>query len=189
MRNSKKLLSLELSLGTLRLLAILAPVVFAIVLGLSTDLILEPALPGFWPVVVAIVAVMAGAVLFSLFIFWLLRGVYGRIEEQNRELERRSRELQRLTEEETARAEEWKALFELGEEVTASPDVERLLDSIVQRARKILNTHVATLMLVSPDGEGLRLAAHAGLRRAGQPTLFPTREPGVQALVMEVGAP
>src|SRR3990170_2574830 len=185
MRNNKKLLSLELSLGTLRLLAILAPVVFAIALGLSTDLILEPALPGFWPAVVGILAVMVGAVLFSLFIFWLLRGVYGRIEEQNRELERRSRELQRLTEEETARAEEWKALFELGEEVTASPDVERLLNSIVVRARDLLGTDISALMLLSADGRELSVAAHSGLRTAGMRALRLSREHGLQALALD----
>src|SRR3990170_3033740 len=142
-RNSKNLLGL----GTLRLLAILAPIVFAIALGLSTDLILEPALPGYWPAVVATVIVAAAAVIFSFFIFWLLRAVYGRIDEQNRELERSARELQKLTEAERLRAEEWKALFELGEEVTASPDVEGLLNSIVVRAKALLNSDVAALML------------------------------------------
>ena len=184
-KNPKNLLSL----GSLRLVAIVAPVAFAVALGLTTDLVLEPTLSTFWSGAIATAVVAVGAVTFSFFIFRLLRDVYGRIDEQNRELERSADELRKLTEAERARAEEWKALFELGEEVTASPDVEKLLDSIVQRARKILNTDVATLMLVSPDGEGLRLAAHAGLRRAGQPILFPTREPGVQALVMEVGAP
>lgn len=189
MRNGKNLLSFELSLGTLRLLAILAPIVFAIALGLSTDLILEPALPGFWPATVAILAVMVGAVVFSLFIFWLLRGVYGRIEEQNRELEHRARELQRLTESETARAEEWKALFELGKEVTASPDVEGLLNSIVVRARDLLGTDISALMLLSTDGHELSMAAHSGLRTAGMRALRLSREHGLQALALETGGP
>src|SRR3989337_2149056 len=108
-------------LGTLRLLAIVAPVVFALVLGLTTDLWLDQALPGLWPELVATGVVAVGAVIFSSFIFLLLRGGYGHIDEQNRELERRARELRQLSELERARAEEWKALFELGEEVTASP--------------------------------------------------------------------
>ncbi|MEE8345727.1 MAG: GAF domain-containing protein, partial [Dehalococcoidia bacterium] len=189
MRNSKNLLSLELSLGTLRLLAILAPVIFAIALGLSTDLVLDPALPGVWPAVVAILAVAVAAVLFSLFIFWLLRGVYGRIEEQNRELERHARELQRLTEGERARAEEWKALFELGKEVTASADVEGLLNSIVVRARDLLGTDISALMLLSADNRELSMAADSGLRTAGMRALRLSREHGLQALALEASGP
>ena len=124
------MLRIYLSLGTLRLLAILAPIVFAIALGLSTELILDPALPGIWPETIATLVVVVGAVIFSLFIFSLLRNAYGRIDEQNRELERNAAELEKLSEAERARAEEWKALFELGEEVNASPDMEGLLNSI-----------------------------------------------------------
>jgi signal transduction histidine kinase len=184
-KNPKNLLSL----GALRLVAIVAPISFAVALGLTTDLVLRPNLSGSWAAVVATLIVSVGAVVFSFFIFRLLRGVYGRIDEQNRELERGARELRKATEAERARAEEWKALFELGEEVTASPDVQKLLDSIVQRARRILSTDVATLTLASPDGEQLRLAAHSGLHNAGGHTLLPIRERGVQALVLEAGAP
>src|SRR3989304_5110554 len=87
-RNNRNLLNL----GTLRLLAIVAPVAFALALGLTTDLFLNGALPGLWPEIVATLIVAVGAVIFSSFIFWLLRGVYGRIAEQNRELERRGRQ-------------------------------------------------------------------------------------------------
>ena len=82
MRNSKNLLGL----GTLRLLAILAPIIFALVLGLSTDLILGPTLSGYWPEAVATLIVAIGAVVFSFFIFRLLRAVYLRIDEQNQSL-------------------------------------------------------------------------------------------------------
>jgi signal transduction histidine kinase len=184
-KNPKNLLSLSF----LRLVAIVAPIIFAVVLGLSTDLVLEPALPDFWARGVATIIVALGAVAFSFFIFRLLRDVYGRLDEQNRELEEGARELRKLTEAERARAEEWKALFELGEEVTASPDVERLFGSIGERARGLLDTDVAFLMLVAPDGEGLRLAAHAGLKRAGRPALLPVGEPGLQALIQETGEP
>src|SRR3990172_12379029 len=101
-RNSRNLLNL----GTLRLLATAAPVAFALALGLTTDLYLDHALPGLWPELVATLVVAVGAVIFSYFIFWLLRGVYGRIDEQNRELERNARELRQLTEAERRRAEE-----------------------------------------------------------------------------------
>jgi hypothetical protein len=105
-----------------------------------------------------------GGVIFSSFIFWLLGVVYGHIVEQNRELERRALELRQLSEAERSRAEEWKALFELGEEVTASPETQGLLDSIVVRARSLLQTDVAALMLLSPDGRQLDMAAQSGLQ-------------------------
>src|SRR3970282_911089 len=115
--NSRNLLNL----GTLRLLAIVAPVVFALVLGLTTDVFLNRALPGLWPEIVATLIVALGAVIFSSFIFWLLRGVYGRIDEQNRELERNARELRQLTEAERRRAEGGKALFLVGGEGAGAP--------------------------------------------------------------------
>jgi signal transduction histidine kinase len=185
MRNRKNLISL----GTIRLLAILAPIVFAAILGLITDLVLDPMLPGYWPPAVATLAVVIGAVAFSFFIFRLLRDVYGRIDEQNRELARNARELEKLTEAERARAEEWKALFELGEEVTASPDVEGLLSSIVDRAKALLDADVAALMLLSEDGRELRMAAQSGIQTPGMRTLRLTKEQGLQGLVLETGAP
>ena len=183
--NSGKLLNL----GTLRLLAIVAPIVFALVLGLTTDLWLDRALPGLWPELVATGVVAVGAVIFSSFIFWLLRGVYGHIDEQNRELERRARELRQLSELERARAEEWKALFELGEEVTASPEMQGLLDSIVGRARDLLHTDIAALMLLSEDGQELRMAAQSGLQTPALRTLTLLRDRGLQGLALEMGAP
>src|SRR3970040_1417959 len=100
-----------LNLGTLRLLAIVAPVVFAMALGLTTELLLKRVLAGLWPEVAATLVVAIGAVIFSFFIFWLLRGVYGRIDEQNRELERSARELRQLTEAERRRARGGQAPF------------------------------------------------------------------------------
>jgi signal transduction histidine kinase len=183
--NSKNLLNL----GTLRLLAIVAPVVFALALGLTTDLLLNDVLSGLWPEIVATLIVAVGAVIFSSFIFWLLRGVYGHIDEQNRELERRARELSQLSELERARAEEWKALFELGEEVTASPDTQGLLDSIVVRAKDLLHTDVAALMLLSADGREVEMAAQSGLRTRAMRTLTLIRDHGLQGLALEMGAP
>jgi len=183
--NSRNLLNL----GTLRLLAIVAPVVFALALGLTTDLFLNRALPGLWPEVAATLVVAIGAVIFSFFIFWLLRGVYGRIDEQNRELERNARELRQLTEAERRRAEEWKALFELGEEVTASPDVPGLLNSIVVRAKSLLDTDLAALMLFSTDAGEMQMAAHSGLKTAAMRSLRLVREHGLQGLVLGTGGP
>src|SRR3990172_3726532 len=183
--NSRNLLNL----GTLRLLAIVAPVVFALALGLTTDLFLNQALPGLWPEIVATLVVAVGAVIFSSFIFWRRRGVYGRIDEQNRELERSARELRQLSDLERSRAEEWKALFELGEEVTASPETQGLFDSIVVRAKGLLQTDVAALMLLSPDGRQLAIAPQSGLQTNAMRALTLVRDRGLQGLALETGAP
>lgn len=60
-------------------------------------------------------------------------------------------------------AGEWKALFEMGREVTASPDLQSLLDSAVVRARKLLKADAAALMLLRGH-EMLEIAAHDGLQ-------------------------
>jgi signal transduction histidine kinase len=68
-----------------------------------------------------------------------------------------------LYEAEQRRVEEWKALFELGQQVAASPVIKDVFESVVGRARALLNTEVATLMLITGDGASLVLAAQAGL--------------------------
>ena len=70
----------------------------------------------------------------------------------------------RLYEEERRRAQEWRSLFELGEQVAASLDLHALLKTVVKRAQELINTDAAMLMLLSPDRDELVLAASAGLR-------------------------
>lgn len=94
-----------------------------------------------------------------------------------------------LFESERRRAEEWKALFELGEEVTASPDLQGLLDSIAERARSLLRTEVAVLMLLDAKGDELRMASHAGVTTAGMKKLRILQHHGLQGLVVETGKP
>ncbi len=94
-----------------------------------------------------------------------------------------------LYEAESRRAEEWKALFELGRQVAASPDLQALLDSIVSRARKLLSTDVAALMLLTGDGANLYMAAHEGLQTAGMQRLRLLAEHGLQGLALETMRP
>jgi len=61
------------------------------------------------------------------------------------------------------RTEEWKTLFELGRQVTASPDLQQLLDSTVQRARSLLSADVAVLMM-HQGADKLIIASEEGLR-------------------------
>src|SRR3990172_11115275 len=94
-----------------------------------------------------------------------------------------------LYEAESRRAEEWKALFELGRQVAASPDLQGLLDSIVSRARKLLDTDVAALMLLTGDGASLHMAAYEGLQTAGMQRLRLLAEHGLQGLALETMRP
>jgi signal transduction histidine kinase len=70
----------------------------------------------------------------------------------------------RLYEEERRRAQEWRSLFELGEQVAASLDLNALLKTVVQRAQDLLRTEVAMLTLLSPSRDELVIAASVGLR-------------------------
>jgi len=70
----------------------------------------------------------------------------------------------RLYEEERRRADEWKALFQLGGQVASSLDLHLLFATIVERAQQLLGTDVAMLSLLSPDGKDLVVTASTGLR-------------------------
>ena len=85
------------------------------------------------------------------------------------------------------RAEEWKNLFELGEEVTAGPDLQALLDSIVERARRLLRAEVAVLMLLDAGAQEWRIGAHSGRRSPGLRTARALRDHSLQSLVVRTG--
>lgn len=94
-----------------------------------------------------------------------------------------------LYEEATRSAEEWKALFEMGREVTASPDLNELLQSTVARARALLNTDAAAILMLTPDGERLVMTAHDGLQTSGMQKLRLLSEHGLQGLALELRQP
>lgn len=70
----------------------------------------------------------------------------------------------RLYEEERRRGQEWRSLFDLGEQVAASLDLNALLKTVVERAQELLRTDTAMLTLFSGDRDELTTAASAGLR-------------------------
>ncbi|MEE8369628.1 MAG: GAF domain-containing sensor histidine kinase [Dehalococcoidia bacterium] len=181
--------SLHPRLQTLRIIAIFVPIVFVVVVAVTQHLILEQAIREGWARIIATGILAIAAVIFATLIFSLLSRSYKRLEEQKQTLEQQATELQVVTESERQRAEEWKSLFELGREITALPDMEKLLDSVVSRARELLHTDVAVLMLLSADGEEMRIAAHIGLNTT--PTRQPRRlsEHELQSLVLETGSP
>jgi signal transduction histidine kinase len=69
-----------------------------------------------------------------------------------------------LYEAERSRASEWEALFDLSRELTFSAELDDLLDSVVQRATRLLNAEIGIILLSSPDDDQLRIAAQCGLR-------------------------
>lgn len=94
-----------------------------------------------------------------------------------------------LFEEATRSAAEWKALFDLGRDVTASPDIDQLLQSTVSHARRLLNTDMAVVMLLSPDQTYLHMAAHEGLTTPAMKRLRMLSEHGLQGAALENMAP
>jgi two-component system sensor histidine kinase DevS len=70
----------------------------------------------------------------------------------------------RLYQEERRRAQEWRSVFELGEQVAASLDLHALLETVVQQAQELLRTDAALLTLLSPGRDELVVVASVGLR-------------------------
>jgi len=86
---------------------------------------------------------------------------------------------------ERRRTDEWKELFDLGREVTQeSTDVQALMDSVVRRARRLLEADIACIMLVSSDGEYIAMAASDGLKTEGMRKLQLLTEDGLQGLAL-----
>jgi signal transduction histidine kinase len=76
-------------------------------------------------------------------------------------------------------AHEWKALLELGRQVSSSFDLEELLPSVVSLARDLLQTDVAAIMVLLPD-QSLSMAAHSGTRSTVTGDKAPLVELGIQ---------
>lgn len=60
------------------------------------------------------------------------------------------------------RTRELAAAFEFSQEIVAQLDPERLLRSVVERAKALVHADAAFLCLLQPGGEALSLAAHSG---------------------------
>ncbi|HXG41487.1 MAG TPA: hypothetical protein VNL95_02045, partial [Dehalococcoidia bacterium] len=129
-------------LRTLRWVAAAVPLAFVLGLALLLEVGLRPHLPDAVAFAVAGAVAAAGTTSFS----WAVFALVGRLQAR---LERSARE--------------WRALFELGQEVTAAPDVGALLQSVTERAQGLTGADAALLLLLDPDGDTLRPAAGRGL--------------------------
>jgi two-component system sensor histidine kinase DevS len=95
----------------------------------------------------------------------------------------------RLYEEERRRADEWKALFQLGGQVASSLDLHSLFATIVERAQQLLGTDVAMLSLLSSDGKDLVVTASTGLRTEAMRSFRWRIEESVSGIAFSTGEP
>lgn len=63
---------------------------------------------------------------------------------------------------ERQRAGEWKALFDLSREITFSAGLTELLESVIERATRLLDADLGVVMLLAPNEAGLTIAAQSG---------------------------
>jgi two-component system sensor histidine kinase DevS len=86
--------------------------------------------------------------------------------------------------------EEWQELFEIGRDVTAaSTSLRSLIDSVVRKARRLLDTDSAFIMLIEGDDSSIRMAAHDGLTTEAMKTLRLVRDNGLQGLALRSSRP
>ncbi len=93
----------------------------------------------------------------------------------------------RLYETERRRAEEWKALFDLSRQITYTPALSQLLNSVVDRATRLLDSEIGILMLLGTDGTSLRVAAQTGLHTEFTKGPLAIPERGLLQHVIETG--
>jgi two-component sensor histidine kinase len=150
------------TLGRLRWLAIISPVLFVVVL----DLIRHELGPWLheWPGTLLMLGLLtAGAAVFSQFVFAAVAQRERTILERNRELSVLNATNAQLLAEMQRREREAQALATIGSEISARLDLGATLQSVVERARELLESDVAILSLVDERSRDLVVAAHTGL--------------------------
>jgi signal transduction histidine kinase len=156
-----------MSLDRLKWLTIILPLIFVAAIQICVMLFLEPVLgnaAGHW---LAFAVIALGIIVFSSTVFRVLGEMQRKILKQN---------------------EEAQALYEIGLEITSLQGIQKILRSIVERARGILGSETAALCLAGGNGGGLTLVDCSGPREAFQrpPTPVP---PFPGTLLVEPEAP
>lgn len=86
--------------------------------------------------------------------------------------------------------EEWRELFEIGRDITAaSTSLRSLLDSVVRKARRLLEADCACIMLIDGDTSSVRMAAHDGLTTEAMKKLRLLPDYGLQGLALKSSKP
>ncbi|MBI2322888.1 MAG: GAF domain-containing protein [Chloroflexi bacterium] len=177
-----------MSLRRLRWLAIVSPVLFV----LALDLVRHGPLAWLrdWPGLLATTALLAaGAAVFSQFVFTAVAQRERTILERNRELSVLNAANARLLAEMRRREREAQALATIGGEISARLDLDETLQSVVERARELLESDAAVLSLVDERTGELFVAAHTGLRTDQLAALRLERNVGLAGRVLASGQP
>lgn len=83
-------------------------------------------------------------------------------------LQRRERELQKAQAELSRRVMETQALYRIGVEISSMLELDKVLHSVVEKGRALLQSEGAALCLFQPEGEGLEVRAVGGpVERSG----------------------
>src|SRR3972149_533607 len=144
--NVRRFLKLNLSVGTLRVIAVVAPIAFAVVVGLSTNRVLEGSVGELWAAVLATATVGGGALLFSVFMFGVLERVQRELRRQNQEL---------------------RALTQAGISLTSELSLGAVLQRLVDLGRELGRCRYAALSVLGPDGQTERFVT-SGITEAGK---------------------
>lgn len=177
-----------MTLRRLRWLAIVSPVLFV----LALDLVRHGPLPWLheWPgALIALGLLTAGAAVFSQFVFTAVAQRERTILERNRELSVLNAANARLLSEMQRREREAQALATIGGEISARLDLDATLQSVVERARELLESDAALLSLVDERSGDLVIAAHTGLRTGRLQHLRMARNTGLAGRVLATGQP
>lgn len=177
-----------MSLRRLRWLAIVSPVLFV----LALDLVRHGSLAWLhdWPGLLVTTALLAaGAAVFSQFVFTAVAQRERTILERNRELSVLNVANARLLAEMRRREREAQALATIGSEISARLDLDETLQSVVERARELLESDAAVLSLVDERTGELFVAAHTGLRTDQLAALRLARNVGLAGRVLATGEP
>ena len=96
-------------------------------------------------------------------------------------LQARERDLQSALDNVEQKVRETQALYRIGTEISRLHRLERILQTVVEKARELLRTEAAFLCLLDSDKDSLVVRARSGLPEAHQPTGHPAVCRGVPA--------
>ncbi len=139
----------------LRWLTIVLPAVAVGLIELLSDTALDGMLPFPWDTLLVVATVAALAFVFSVLAFRRIDSLTGQLAQRNAELERRNATV--------------RALHRVSLAVTATVELDRILQAVVDQARALLHAEAAVLLLDDGAG-GLALGAASGDATLIRPT-------------------
>jgi nitrate/nitrite-specific signal transduction histidine kinase len=154
------------SLPRLKWLAILAPLLFLILLELTRQLVLPTVAEGWLIYVILFTIILAGVYLFAETIFSVIGRMQDQMAQQNREL--------------------W-LLHQAGLDITSALELEVVLQKVVDQARELVGARYGALSLVGEDG-GIEAFLTSGITQEQRERIGPIPEGhGLLGLVLHQG--